>query len=96
MFKNFLAPDAILPGHKIQQATGVSASLSTKAFFRQKEHQVLLKEQILGHVWDNTGNFVDENTLQVTIGRLRRKLEKDPANPVYIRTVRGMGYIFAP
>lgn len=65
-------------------------------YLMENRGQVLLKEQILGHVWDNTGNFVDENTLQVTIGRLRRKLEKDPANPVYIRTVRGMGYIFAP
>ena len=64
-------------------------------YLMENRGQVLLKEQILAHVWDNTGNFVDENTLQVTIGRLRRKLEKDPANPVYIRTVRGMGYIFA-
>lgn len=55
---------------------------------------VLLKEQILEHVWDHTGSFVDENTLQVTMRRLRRKLERDPSNPEYIRTVHGMGYIF--
>ena len=55
--------------------------------------QVLLKEQILAHVWDHTGSFVDENTLQVTVRRLRRKLEDDPARPQYIQTVRGMGYI---
>ena len=56
--------------------------------------QVMLKEQILEHVWDNTGSFVDENTLQVTIRRLRRKLEKNPSNPEHIKTVHGMGYIF--
>lgn len=56
--------------------------------------QVLLKEQILERVWDRTGSFVDENTLQVTIRRLRRKLGDDAADPEYIRTVRGMGYIF--
>lgn len=57
--------------------------------------QVLLKEQILAHVWDYAGSFVDENTLQVTVRRLRRKLEDDPSKPEYIRTVHGMGYIFA-
>lgn len=56
--------------------------------------QVMLKEQILAHVWDNSGSFVDENTLQVAIRRLRRKLNDDGAQPGHIRTVRGMGYIF--
>lgn len=56
--------------------------------------QVLLKEQILEYVWDSAGSFVDENTLQVTIRRLRRKIENDPSNPKHIKTVHGMGYIF--
>lgn len=64
-------------------------------YLMENRGQVLLKEQILGRVWDSSGNFVDENTLQVTVGRLRRKLEKDPSNPAYIRTVHGLGYIFA-
>ena len=64
-------------------------------YLMENRGQVLLKEQILGHVWDSSGSFVDENTLQVTIGRLRRKLEKDPSNPTYIRTVHGLGYLFA-
>lgn len=56
--------------------------------------QVLLKEQILEYVWDSAGSYVDENTLQVTVRRLRRKLEQDPSKPRYIKTVHGMGYIF--
>ena len=56
--------------------------------------QVLLKEQILEYVWDSAGSYVDENTLQVTVRRLRRKLEEDPSKPQYIKTVHGMGYIF--
>lgn len=63
-------------------------------YLMENRGQVLLKEQILEHVWDSTGGFVDENTLQVTIRRLRRKLNDDGAQPKYIRTVRGMGYIF--
>ena len=63
-------------------------------YLMENRGQVLLKEQILEHVWDSTGGFVDENTLQVTIRRLRRKLNDDGVQPKYIRTVRGMGYIF--
>lgn len=63
-------------------------------YLMENRGQVLLKEQILEHVWDSTGGFVDENTLQVAIRRLRRKLNDDGAQPEYIRTVRGMGYIF--
>lgn len=63
-------------------------------YLLENRGQVLLKEQILAYVWDHSGSFVDENTLQVTIGRLRRKLEADPSNPTHIRTVHGMGYIF--
>lgn len=63
-------------------------------YFMKNRGQVLLKDQILEQVWDRAGSFVDENTLQVTVGRLRRKLEEDPSAPVYLRTVHGMGYIF--
>ncbi|MDO4324011.1 MAG: response regulator transcription factor [Lachnospiraceae bacterium] len=64
-------------------------------YLMENRGQVLLKEQILEHVWDSTGSYVDENTLQVTVRRLRRKLETNPSSPKYIRTVHGMGYIFA-
>ncbi len=56
--------------------------------------QVLSKEQILSSLWDNEGNFVDENTLPVNISRLRAKLEEDPKNPQTIKTVHGIGYIW--
>lgn len=56
--------------------------------------QVLLKEQILRNLWDDSGNFVDENTLSVNISRLRKKIEDDPSAPEYIKTVHGMGYMW--
>ena len=38
------------------------------------------------------GNGLNERTVDVQINRLRRKIEVDPANPVYLQTVRGVGY----
>ena len=60
----------------------------------ENREQVLTKEQILAHVWDAQGKFVDENTLSVTIRRLRAKIERDPKHPQLIRTVHGIGYIW--
>ena len=40
---------------------------------------------------DATGS---ERAIDVQINRLRRKIETDPGNPVYLQTVRGKGYIF--
>jgi len=54
--------------------------------------QVLSRNFILEQLWDIDGDFVDDNTLSVYIKRLRGKIEKDPVNPVYIVTSRGLGY----
>jgi DNA-binding response OmpR family regulator len=56
--------------------------------------QILSKEQILAALWDNQGNFVDENTLPVNISRLRAKIEEDPKKPQILKTIYGLGYIW--
>ncbi|WP_040330535.1 response regulator transcription factor [Clostridium ihumii] len=56
--------------------------------------KVLTKEMLLEKLWDNSGNFVDENTLSVNIRRLRKKIEFDSKKPEYVVTVFGIGYIF--
>ena len=56
--------------------------------------QVMTREMLLQKIWDFEENYVDENTLNVYIRRLRQKLEKDPKNPEYIITVFGIGYTF--
>ena len=56
--------------------------------------RVVTKEMLLEKLWDNNGNFVDENTLSVNIRRLRKKIEVDTKNPQYIITVFGIGYTF--
>lgn len=56
--------------------------------------QVLTRTFILEAIWDCDENYVDENTLNVHILRLRQKIEKDSKNPCYIVTVFGVGYTF--
>ena len=63
-------------------------------YFLEHPGQVLTQDQILGAVWDSEGRYVNANTLQVNIRRLRRKLGDDPANPRYIRTIHGIGYLW--
>ena len=63
-------------------------------YFMENRGRVLSKEQILAHVWDSQGKFVDENTLSVNIRRLRGKIEDDPKHPALIRTVHGIGYVW--
>ncbi|MDE7321199.1 MAG: response regulator transcription factor [Lachnospiraceae bacterium] len=57
---------------------------------------VVTREVILDALWDNTGDFVDDNTLSVYIRRLREKIEPDPSQPRYLTTVRGFGYRWVP
>lgn len=56
--------------------------------------QVLTRQTLLEKIWDCDAKFVDDNTLNVHIRRLRQKLEPDSANPIYVLTVFGIGYTF--
>lgn len=52
--------------------------------------QILSTESIIDHVWGAEG--ADRDMVRQLVRRLRRKLEPDPANPIYIETVAGHGY----
>ena len=58
----------------------------------QNKGMVLSREKLLEAIWDVAGDFVNDNTLTVYIKRLREKIEKEPAKPEIIKTIRGMGY----
>ena len=60
--------------------------------FLQHRGQILSRDRLLEEIWDCAGDFVNDNTLTVYIKRLREKIEPEPQNPQYIRTVRGLGY----
>ena len=50
---------------------------------------------LVDRVWTDGAEFVEENALSVTVKRLRSKLEADPAKPEYLKTVYGIGYLWA-
>lgn len=56
--------------------------------------KLFAREEILAGIWDLSGNFVNDNTLSVTMKRIREKL--DDAEGEIIRTVRGIGYRLEP
>lgn len=58
----------------------------------QNPNTVLTRSVLLDRLWDGSGNFVDDNTLSVYVRRLRNKIEEHPENPMYLLTVRGVGY----
>ena len=62
--------------------------------FLNHPKQILSKRQILEHVFDMEGEFVDENTLNVHIRKIREAIEEEPGNPGYVVTVWGDGYKF--
>lgn len=53
---------------------------------------VLTRETLLEKIWDADERFVEERTLNVTIRRLRMKVEENPEQPAHIKTVFGLGY----
>ena len=63
--------------------------LQLLVFFLENARQIVTKEQILAKVWDAEGQFVDENTVTVTISRLKSKLKTN-----VISNIRGLGYLW--
>lgn len=57
--------------------------------------RTLTRSNLVDRIWTDGAEYVDENALSVTIKRLRDKLEENPSSPQYIKTVYGVGYIWA-
>ncbi|MCL2376673.1 MAG: response regulator transcription factor [Defluviitaleaceae bacterium] len=77
---------------------GVSLDLTHREyelikFLSSKNSQVFSREQLLEKVWGYE-YFGDVRTVDVTIRRLRAKVEENPENPRYVLTKRGVGYYF--
>jgi two-component system response regulator RegX3 len=60
-------------------------------FLMRNSGRVLTRSQLIDRVWGGD-YYGDTKTLDVHIKRLRAKIEADPANPVLIQTIRGLGY----
>ena len=62
-------------------------------FLMRNSGRVLTRGQLMDRIWGS--DYVgDGKTLDVHVKRIRSKIEPDPANPVYLTTVRGLGYRF--
>jgi len=78
--------------------SGVPLELTLREFellkyLAERENKVFSREQLLEEVWGYE-YYGDIRTVDVTVRRLREKLEDDSADPKYIMTKRGIGYYF--
>jgi phosphate regulon transcriptional regulator PhoB len=62
-------------------------------YLAERKGKVFSREQLLDAIWRDEA-FVEPRTVDVHIRRLRAHLGEDPANPRYIKTMRGIGYFF--
>ena len=79
-------------GEEVRLTTGEFDLLSA---FVNNANQVLSRDRLLDLARNREAGPFDR-TIDVQVGRLRRKLEDDPQRPTMIKTVRGSGYIFTP
>lgn len=63
-------------------------------FLAGQPEKVFSREALMEHVWNYEGYVGDVRAVDVAIRRLREKIEDDPANPSFIMTRRGLGYLF--
>ena len=66
------------------------------AYLASRAGQVVSRQQLLADVWELSGDWHDTATVTEHIRRLRRKIEPDPSQPCWIRSVRTVGYCFDP
>lgn len=79
-------------GEEVRLTTG---EFDLLAAFVNNANQVLTRDRLLDLARNREAGPFDR-TIDVQVGRLRRKLEDDPQRPTMIKTVRGTGYIFTP
>ena len=89
-----------LTTRELTSPIGADVRLTTGEFdllvaFVNNPNQILSRDKLLDLARNREAGPFDR-TIDVQVGRLRRKLDEDPENPVLIKTVRGTGYIFTP
>ncbi|MBI1749342.1 MAG: response regulator transcription factor [Acidobacteria bacterium] len=62
-------------------------------FLASRPNKVYTRDQLLDAVW-GTERFVTPRSVDACMRRLREKIEEDPENPVFLKTLRGAGYLF--
>ncbi len=75
------------------EVTTTATEFRLLEFLARHPKRVYTREQLLDAVWRESA-FVTPRSVDVYVRRLREKIERDPENPEYLRTVRGAGYKF--
>ena len=86
-FKLDFKQGVLLKGNSILSLTPMEYRIMEKLM--ENGERIVKREQLLEALWDSEGNFVEDNTLSVSVSRLRNKLGGN-----YIETIRGFGYRF--
>jgi DNA-binding response OmpR family regulator len=86
------------PGSMVLTVQGRPVSTTATEFrlldyFARHVGRVFTRDQLLDSVWRDTA-FVTPRSVDVYVRRIREKIEPDPENPRYLKTVRGAGYRF--
>lgn len=86
-------------GRALRNARGDAIALTTGEYellrvFVEHPNRVLSRDDLMGHIHGRDASPFDR-AIDVQIARLRRKIESDAANPELIKSVRGVGYLFA-
>jgi DNA-binding response OmpR family regulator len=104
-FERPLKPDVIRTGDLTIDGGAMTLTVkgkpvaTTATEFRLLDHlarnagQVFTRDQLLDAVWRET-TYVTPRSVDVYVRKLREKIEPDPENPIYLKTVRGAGYRF--
>ncbi len=78
-----------------QPVSMASKELQLLQYLVEHRERIVSRKEILRHVWEYD-SAVSSRTIDVHIGWLRQKLEDNPQQPRYIKTIRGRGYRFDP
>lgn len=76
-----------------QIITATATEFRLLDYFARHVGRVFTRDQLLDSVWRDT-SYVTQRSVDVYVRRIREKIELDPENPRYLRTVRGAGYRF--
>lgn len=87
-----------LAAHELVSPKGANVYLTSKEYkllllFISSSRRVLSRSQILDHIADSEWN-PDDRRIDVLVGKVRKKIEENPEQPLLIKTIRGEGYMF--
>lgn len=87
----YINPDAYAVSRRGDQLDLTHREFELLYYLAQHMGQVMTREHLLQTVW-GYDYFGDVRTVDVTVRRLREKIEENPSNPIYLVTRRGVGY----